>query len=264
MASDAVVSSLPTRRTGRASASANPASTSPSRNASTRSSSLDRSPPATDSSRRSPRRRRRNANGSAPPNGDDNSISAVSASSDHGSAATFSTVNNGRTAGCCARGSSSTTVATGTPAVAKARCSNGSDCVADRMSTAISDHGTPSSRWARRNWSATHAASAVAVGSNRTRTVPAVAFGAGDTNRCADVPGRVPAMRATVSYTAGASRCERSRTTVCVPSGSASASNRGSAPRNENTAWSGSPASTASDAVAASNRTKRYCRGSRC
>ncbi len=63
-------------------------------------------------------------------------------------------------------------MANGTPAAASERRSTGSARVAERTTTAMLDHGTPSRRCARRNSSAIQVASCAAVPSTRTRTLP--------------------------------------------------------------------------------------------
>jgi hypothetical protein len=66
----------------------------------------------------------------------------------------LSAASSGATAGWAASGSSSVPTSTGTPAEVSARRS-GPMASAVRTTTAISDHGTPSTRCARRRVSAT-------------------------------------------------------------------------------------------------------------
>ena len=89
-----------------------------------------------------------------------------------GRAAKRSTISSGTTAGWRASGSSSGGAAIGTPAASSARRSAGSERRVERTSTAIRDHGTPPTRWARRSWSATQPASCAAEVNIRTATVP--------------------------------------------------------------------------------------------
>ena len=208
---------------------------SPPRSASTSSSSLERCPPPANSSRRRPRRNRLSAKGSAPPSADDSSISARSTSSSSGLGASFSTASSGRTAGCLASGSSSVAEPIGTPAARKARCSTRKVRAGERTSTAISDHGTPSIRCARRSWSAIQLASAAGVGITRTRTWPSSSTFGETSLRCGERPGKVAPILATAVRTAGASRCAVVSVTVRAPSGSASAKRLASAPRKEKT-----------------------------
>jgi hypothetical protein len=83
---------------------------------------------------------------------------------------------------------------------------------AERDRTAISDHGTPSTRWARRSRSAIHPASAAGEENTLTSTDPGSGAGApgspgGATRtRPSPDPARLRASRADASRTAGACR----------------------------------------------------------
>ncbi len=196
-------------------------------------------------------------------------MAAVSSSSASGSAAQRRIASSGRTAACWASGSSSAGTATGTPAASMARRSTGRVFAVDRTSTAISDHGTPSSRCARRSWSAIQLASCAVEDSNRTCTLPVpVSCGlSGVDSRVGETPGSRAASRRTAVATFGAIRWFSASTTVRPAPGSASTSSRGSAPRKEKIAWSGSPARTSSPVLPSSPARVRISAnwsGSRC
>ncbi|MGY1807265.1 hypothetical protein ACI8AF_07825 [Blastococcus sp. SYSU D00669] len=109
---------------------------------------------------RTARRSRRRSSTVAAPSGEVSSASAAVSSRPTGSvprgvagSSADTAERKGATAGCAASGRSSEDTATGTPACASARRS-GPNATALRTTTAISDHGTPSSRCARRSRSA--------------------------------------------------------------------------------------------------------------
>ena len=124
--------------------------------------------------RRRLRRSARSDTGSTRPIGPVTKVSACSPSSP--SAAAASTVSSARTAGWSAGAVASAGVRTGTPAAASARGSTAAARGSDRTITAICDHGTPSTRCARRSVSAISAASACAglrePHRHRSRLVP--------------------------------------------------------------------------------------------
>ena len=82
-------------------------------------------------------------------------------------------MSSGRTPGSSGSGSSSPATVTGTPAAVSARRSAGTCRCAERTSTAIRSHGTPSARCARRSVSATTAASCAWVSATQILTCPA-------------------------------------------------------------------------------------------
>ena len=125
-----------------------------------------------------------------PPSGPVSRSAADSSSSAPGCSAQRSRASRGRAPGSAASGSSSPATTAGTPPVASARRSSGTCRTADRTRTAIDDHGTPSTKWARRSVSAMTAASWLALDAMSTRAVPAVAVASGIRSRC---PGRAPA-----------------------------------------------------------------------
>ncbi len=128
---------------GRAQRRSTRSSPAGSRIASTSSSPEGRRSPAATASARRPCRNRRSASGSAPPSGECSSATAASSSSSSGSSAPRKSSRNGATAGCRCSGRSSAWITVGTPEAASARCTDGCWSVADRITTAIRDQGTP-------------------------------------------------------------------------------------------------------------------------
>ncbi len=214
-------------RPGCPSRSPRPASSRGSPSASASSAPEPRGSPAAAASRRSSCRSRRNASVSAPPSGEVSSAIAASSSSAAGRSAHSSTSSSGATPGCSASGSSSPATPTGTPACTIARRNVLSCCAVERTTTAIADHGTPSSRCASRSRCATYAASWLGEPSTCTSTSPGTAPGTAVSSRCRCGPrSRIatrreapsssgPQRRLTVSATVGAG----SRVTVGNRSG---------------------------------------------
>ena len=146
---------------------------------------------------------------------------------------------NGATAGCATSGTSSPATEDGTPATASARRSAGRCRSVDRTITAISRHGTPSSRCAARSRWATYAASSPAVRSACTSTRPGGVPRTGRRSRCAAGPGsRAAIRRLNASSVAPDRRDAPSATTGtgCPDAGANTSGNRriacGSEPRN--------------------------------
>jgi hypothetical protein len=131
-------------------------------------------------------------------------------------AAQRSRVSSGATAGRAASGVSSAGTARGTPAASSARRSGGSDSGTERTTTASRDHGTPSTRCARRSVSAAHAACRPGVGNTDTVAAPPSGSASGGATRTR--PGPVPRSgsmaRATASRTAGDPRWSSVSTAV--------------------------------------------------
>ena len=140
----------------------------------------DRSTSARFSRARRARASARTSVASRPATGEASSDSARSGpkwSASAGSATARSTTarsasSNGITAGSATSGVSSLATSTGTPAAPRARLSRGIVPRPERTSTAISDQGSPSSRWARRSRSATCSVSARSVSKVSTSARP--------------------------------------------------------------------------------------------
>ena len=120
------------------------------RAASTSSGPDARPPPAASSARRSAWRSRRRPSTSAPPSGEVSSSTTVVLveRSRAGSRSRSSEQQRARPRAAATSGTSSPATATGTPAATSARRSTGIACTVERTSTAICDHGTPSTRCA--------------------------------------------------------------------------------------------------------------------
>ena len=143
------------------------------------------------------------------------------------SATTSSTVRSAATAGCAASGTVEACWPTGTPAAVSARASVVPPRGTDRTMTAICDHGTPSTRCARRRASATTADSACTDAAIRTATDPT---GPPVAVTClpSATPGSRAAMPVTARATAAAQRCDSVRT---ITGSSPAPRSAGSAPR---------------------------------
>ena len=137
------------------------------------------------------------------------------------------TVSRACTAGWSASGALGIGRSTGTPAVARVRASADPSRGTDRTITAIWDHGTPSTRCARRNASAINADSACGEAAMRTVSEPRPARRRRQRGERRRHPEAVERFRVMARATAGAQR----RDSVRMSAGSSPRSSAGSAPR---------------------------------